>query len=99
MNPVIYLTGAPATGKSTLCRNLKRAVPSLAVFAYSEELRTHVAQRAGLAQLSENEIRSQSAQLVTRDDVTAVDAQLRAFVAERRATQPIVIDSHPVTKE
>lgn len=99
MNPVIYLTGAPAAGKSTLCRNLKLAVPSLAVFAYSEKLREHVAQRAGLVQLSEDEIRRQSATLVTRDDVVAVDAQLRAFVTQQRQTQPIVIDSHPVTKE
>lgn len=78
---------------------MKAAVPSLAVFAYSEELRAHVAHRTGLGELSEDEIRRQSAQLVTRDDVAAVDAKLRSFVGQQRTAQPIVIDSHPVTKE
>jgi len=99
MNPVIYLTGAPATGKSTLCRNLRRAVPTTAVFAYSEELRAHVARRAGLTYLTEDEIRRQSAQLVTREDVDVVDCKLVDFVAQHRTAQPIVIDSHAVTKE
>jgi adenylate kinase len=99
MNPVIYLTGAPATGKSTLCRNLKVAVPSIAVFSYSEELRNHVRARMRLGILTSDEIRGQSAQLVTRADVAEVDARLLQFVAQQRGERPILIDSHPVTKE
>lgn len=99
MNPVIYLTGAPATGKSTLSRNLKRRIPVLEVFAYSEKLAEYVRERAALRDLSQDEIRQRSAQLVTREDVSAVDAQLIQLVRTRRGQVPILIDSHAVTKE
>lgn len=99
MNPVIYLTGAPATGKSTLSRNLKSRIPSLEVFAYSEKLAEYVRQRACLSELTQDEIRRRSAQLITREDVSAVDAQLLELVQTRRGQVPILIDSHAVTKE
>lgn len=99
MNSVIYLTGAPATGKSTLSRNLRRRIPELEVFAYSEKLAEYVRERASLKELCQDEIRQRSAQLVTREDVSAVDAQLIQLVRTRRGQVPILIDSHAVTKE
>ncbi len=61
---MIYLTGAPATGKSTLSRNLKRDYPDMFVFAYSEQLRDVVARRLGNARLDEEDIRRQSGMVV-----------------------------------
>lgn len=100
MSLIVYLTGAPATGKSTLARNLAKAVPELRVFSYSSELRDYVARRAGIPALSEEDIRQESAKIVTKEDVIAVDEMLIDLVAQqRKSSHSIVIDSHAVTKE
>ena len=95
---MIYLTGAPATGKSTLSRNLARQFSNLIVFAYSERLRDHLNSRDATA-FDEELIRQHSAQIVTPDDIAEVDRQLAELVRTQRASGPILIDSHAVTKE
>jgi len=97
-HPVIYLTGAPATGKSTLARNMLAKVPELLVFAYSEELRKFVKKKNG-QQLTEDKIRELSAVVITAEDVAELDRELVRLVAEQRHARPILVDSHPVTKE
>ena len=99
MSNVIYLTGAPATGKSTLTAGMQAAIPELEVFAYSQVLRTYIAHRLAQEHLSEDEIRAKSADIVSREDVKAVDELLMNRVANVRDLKPIVIDSHAVTKE
>ncbi len=98
MYPVIYLTGAPASGKSTLARNLLEEVKDLAVFAYSEELRKHVGGKLD-RQLSEDDIRAMSAQVVTAADVRELDQILQEKIRSGRQQRPFLIDSHAVTKE
>jgi adenylate kinase len=99
MKPVIYLTGAPATGKSTLSRNLAKQYPELLVFAYSEQLREHLAGKSGGPSVSESEIRQKSSLLVTPQDIDDLDQKLVDLVRETRVSRPVLIDSHPVTKE
>lgn len=96
---VIYLTGAPATGKSTLSRNLARLMPGLKVFAYSEELRKLIQRKSGGNAMTEDDIRRQSAHVVTPQDVEQLDDELVEMVQRERAHWSILIDSHPVTKE
>ncbi len=98
MGRVVYLTGAPAAGKTTLCAGLQRRAVSLLIFSYSALLRDHAHQRYG-ATISAAEIREKSSGVTTRDDVRAVDAKLIAEVNAKRGTHDILIDSHPVTKE
>ena len=99
MKPIIYLTGAPATGKSTLSRNLAKQYPELLVFAYSEQLREHLAGKSGGPSVSESEIRQKSSLLVTPQDIDDLDQKLVDLVRETRVSRPVLIDSHPVTKE
>lgn len=96
--PVVYLTGAPATGKSTLCRNLASRSTSLEIFSYSEKLRHFIATRTSHL-LSEDEIRTHSASVVTAEDVAALDEELIDKARSYRSQGPFIIDSHPVTKE
>lgn len=96
--PVIYLTGAPASGKSTLARALAVKCPTLRVFAYSEELRKYVGGRTATA-ISEDHVRKESGRLVTAQDVQELDQLLVAEAQELRKSRPMLIDSHPVTKE
>lgn len=98
MAVVMYLTGAPATGKSTLCSNLAKGNPPPHIFAYSNELRQLVAARTG-GVVTEGEIREKSAAIVTPADVLELDKRLISLVAAERARRPVIIDSHPVTKE
>lgn len=95
---VIYVTGAPATGKSTLCSALA-ADPRVQTFCYSERLRDHVNRQCG-ANLDEVAIRRESAQVVTSKHVDEVDEMLQAEADTSRVDgNYLLIDSHPVTKE
>jgi adenylate kinase len=95
---VIYLTGPPATGKSTLVAGLERRVRPLQVYSYSKLLADHIAERDRTA-VNQDEIRKQSARMVTAEDVAAVDIQLLATVEQQRTSSHVIIDSHAVTKE
>lgn len=98
MGKVIYLTGAPATGKSTLGRALASRLTNLELFSYSQELLKHVALSGGDG-VAEDDIRRRSSGLITPEDVDAVDMRLISLVSKVRASKSIVIDSHAVTKE
>lgn len=98
MGQVIYLTGSPASGKSTLCEHLERTVQSLKVYSYSKLLLDYV-NRKNSAFVDEAGIRRQSANLITRADVKAVDQWLIEHIRVNRVDQHVIIDSHPVTKE
>lgn len=94
---VIYLTGAPATGKSTLCRSVEQLASNVVILSYSQMLREHLRSRDVL--LEGEDIRRESATVVTPDDVEQVDTKLLRRVRDDRHTKTIIIDSHPVTKE
>jgi adenylate kinase len=94
---VMYLTGPPAAGKSSVSRALQEMIRPLAVFEYGQRLTEYLArERSGLTQ---DAIRERSAQVVTPDDVAAVDRELIEFVATERSRSHVLIDSHAVTKE
>lgn len=98
MGKVIYLTGAPASGKTTVSRLLKEAEPSLLIWEYGARLTQHVQARLE-AEFPQEALRRHSAAVVTAADVHEVDQALVAFVSEHRPRNNIIIDSHPVTKE
>lgn len=98
MLKVIYLTGAPASGKSSTTRMLHNRVPGLVVWEYGARLTEHVNDRA-VSGLAQDDLRARSAGVVTPQDVEDLDQSLIAFVAEHRSSQHVLIDSHPVTKE
>lgn len=99
MGKVIYVTGAPATGKSTLCMTLASPGSGIDAFCYNERLRDYVRGRTG-AYLDEADIRQQSAQIITSKHVQEVDSLLLREVTQARSSdRHLLIDSHPVTKE
>lgn len=98
MGKVLYLTGAPATGKSTLCKYLESRVEGLVAYSYSALLRDYI-NRSATEHVDEVEIRERSAGVVTKEAVASVDEWLINEVRDNRDGKHIVIDSHPVTKE
>lgn len=98
MKKLIYLTGAPATGKSTLTENLRKRLPDAIIFTYSKELLTWVKDRPGL-NTTQDDLRRESSNIITKEDVEKVDGQLLDLANSSRGSQNLVIDSHPVTIE
>lgn len=95
---VIYITGPPATGKTTLIKKLSRAFPLIQIFVYSELLSEHISKR-DRKQFSQKMLRQSSAKAVTPSDIQAVDDILMGEVRRARKSRHVLIDSHPVTKE
>ncbi len=98
MPKVIYLTGAPASGKSSTARLLRDYIPDLMVWEYGARLTEHVRGLSG-GVVTQDDLRGRSAGVVSPQDVDEVDHALMAFVAEHRGSCHVLIDSHPVTKE
>jgi adenylate kinase len=98
MGQIVYLTGAPATGKSTLTERLAELSDQITVFTYSKELARVASARVGL--VSQSDMREQSAKLITCEDVGLVDAELIEMAARFKHKEGyLVIDSHAVTIE
>ncbi len=98
MYKIIYLTGAPATGKSTLTENLGKKIPETFIFTYSKELLAWVKKRESSV-ATQDDLRRESSALITHEDVINVDMKLLELVQSSRKRQNMVIDSHPVTIE
>lgn len=98
MFEVVYLTGAPASGKSSASRLLRQKVAQLEVFEYGARLTAYLADRRD-GNLVQEDLRRQSSGVITLKDVQAVDRQLLDFIAEGRHRSHLLIDSHAVTKE
>lgn len=94
----VYLTGAPAAGKTSACRALQDSISPLHIWEYGARLTEYLAARRGKA-ICQSELREHSSAVVSPDDVRAVDHALAGFVAEHRSSSHIIVDSHPVTKE
>lgn len=95
---VIYLTGAPAAGKSTLAEQLKQVITPVEIFNYGHELTKYLEESSGLP-IAQNELRRKSSQVITPEVVEAMDTILLKRVAEVRSSTHFVIDTHAVTKE
>jgi adenylate kinase len=95
---VVYLTGAPATGKSSLTEFIAARVAPLRVLTYSKLLAEYISAQSGRS-LEENELRKRSARIITPEDVAAVDQLMIDTVTRERTHSHVIIDSHPVTKE
>lgn len=98
MHKVIYLTGAPAAGKSSTTKLLMSRATDILVWEYGSRLTDYCKHKyPGIS--SQTQIRTQSAQLITSGDIEALDQELLAFVDKNRLENHIIIDSHAVTKE
>lgn len=93
-NKVIYLTGIPGVGKTTVINALskKTTYRNIRVFSYGEELLKLHSEIDGLSTL-----RSSSSKVITEADVRLTDDRLRDFVEQSPDT--VIIESHAVTVE
>ncbi|MBN9669477.1 ATP-binding protein [Roseibium aggregatum] len=97
MPKVVYLTGAPAAGKSSTIAELRKRRPDIEYWEYGARLTKYISSRENLK--SQSELRNLSSMIVKAEDVDAVDDLLLQYVHKYRSSKPVIIDSHPVTKE
>lgn len=95
---VIYLTGCPGVGKTTLAKRLREAVPTLRVLEYGQLLTEQIQERHA-AEIRQSDLKEQSAALITPHDVAELDSWLLNEVRRLQEECPVLIDSHPVTFE
>jgi adenylate kinase len=93
-HPLIYLTGAPATGKTSVADYLCTTYGARA-FSYGRALREHASMRG----ISHEELRDQSSTVVTAELIAELDSSLPTLLTGWREQGPVVIDSHAVTSE
>jgi adenylate kinase len=98
MHKVVYVTGAPAAGKSSTLHLLTGQVPGILHWEYGAHLTELLRARSSDVK-SQQDLRAKSAAVVTPADIAHLDDRLLAFVEENRGLRPVLIDSHPVTKE
>jgi adenylate kinase len=94
----IYLTGAPASGKTTASRELIKVISDIELWSYSDQLMRYVNKTKNSATTHEK-LREQSATIIAPEDIIEVDKLLIRHVQDNRRLKHIIIDSHPVTKE
>ena len=96
---LVYLTGAPASGKTTTIQRAMQRRTDIEHVSYSTELLNYINSNRHATHLDKHSIRDLSASVVTPDDVKAVDMQLVEKCQLEKRQKHIFFDSHPVTKE
>lgn len=94
---VILLTGAPATGKTTLSRLLKESLQRVETIDYGKLLL--IEKQKDMPELTYDELRAKSSMLISAKDVASMDERLIKWVNDNRKETHILIDTHGVTKE
>jgi energy-coupling factor transporter ATP-binding protein EcfA2 len=72
---VVLLTGAAGTGKSTLSRLAESAIPNLKKIDFGQLL-LELKREQGYSELTYEELRTRSAEIVTSEDVRITDQKL-----------------------
>lgn len=96
MGKVVYLTGVPASGKSTVATQLERELPQTLVFRFGTELTKLIQERTIIDQEG---LRTRSAHLVLPEDVSEIDERAVTFAHLYRQTHNVIIDTHALTNE
>jgi adenylate kinase len=95
---VIYVTGAPASGKSTTTQLLLKKVAGTELWEYGARLTDYLRSK-GIDLADQATLRAMSSKVAVAAAVKELDDLLIRFVAENRDRSHVLIDSHPVTKE
>ncbi|MRK01958.1 AAA family ATPase [Aeromicrobium sp. S22] len=91
MKTVIYLTGPPGIGKTTLAGGLERLAGAEVISYGSLLTKTHKV-------IDQADLRRQSAQVITPSSVQDIDRAMAERVAQS-VRSVVVIDSHALTRE
>ncbi len=95
---LVYVTGAPASGKTSTMALLRERIPAVKLWEYGARL-TEFLRSRGEALQDQEDLRRRSGGVVRPSDIEVLDKELLRWAAESRSSFHTVVDSHPVTKE
>lgn len=93
---VAYLTGVPGSGKSTICSRLLRSRNDVEIISFGKFLKERLARKH--PDLSYQEMRAASAELISPALVKLVEEDVISRVSQSRSSKHVFIDTHAVTK-
>ena len=94
---LLYLTGAPATGKSTITDAITQINPSIQIIRYSDEIKKFLAQ-SNRGEFTTLQLREASAKIVSYRDIANIDQYILSKIQDSTANY-IVLESHALTVE
>lgn len=94
---IIYLTGMPATGKSSVTRIIARRSRDIKIVRYSEALREYLKKIDGI-DYTIQDLREKSSHIVFPEHIVSLD-DLVVQQIEESATNHVILESHAVTIE
>lgn len=96
----VYLTGAPAAGKSTLARTLARDIANVEVFEFGARMSDWLRSKDPFGNgIDQTKLRSGTGPHVSMADIKAVNSVMRAWIEDRGRYSHLIVDSHQVTVE
>ena len=95
---IVYLTGAPGTGKSSLAQSLAERFSNVKIFSYGERMVNRLQSTTRLIK-DQVELRGGPDPVVMPADILAVDREMVAWVQSTRVGRLLLIDTHQVTLE
>ena len=97
---IVYLTGAPAAGKTTLANNLVKNRLDVSLFEYGRAMAHHLTNAGKTnSELALSELRRGTEGRVTPADIKAVNDLLKDWVKKNRASRHLIVESHHLTIE
>lgn len=94
----IYLTGAPATGKSAVIKILSEENANIKVFEYGKEMAKHLSIKNN-SNIEQSLMKSGIESIVTENDINIVNEKMKVFIDENVGNYHTIIDTHQITKE
>lgn len=94
---LLYLTGAPATGKSTITNAISQIEPSIQIIRYSDEIKNFYAE-SKRGQFTTSQLRTESSKIISHSDISNIDRYILEKI-QTSAANYIVLESHAITVE
>jgi adenylate kinase len=93
---LIYLTGAPSSGKKATCDQMA-VDKSVRIFSFGKEMLRRLNTKR--PQITMNDMRTSTLDYVDPDDIKEIDKKMRDFCSESTEYGPVIINSLHVNRE
>lgn len=94
---LLYLTGAPASGKSTITNAISQIEPSIQIIRYSDEIKNFYTE-SKRGQFTTQQLRVESSKIISYSDISNIDQYILKKI-QTSAADYIVLESHAITSE
>lgn len=94
---IVYLTGMPSTGKSSVTSRIAMLAPDIEIICYSDVLKRYLKQIKRVDYTTQ-ELREKSSHIIFPSHITSLDTLVAQQIEESTAAH-IILESHAITVE